>query len=297
MILTGEGGDEIFGGYLFHKIMSLGNTYRRMVPGPLRRWIVSPLLSAMPVGALNLLFNYPAHLGRRGKQKVVDYHGLLEPQRISEAYCHLISLFDRRDTETLFTDDFLALMRDQAKEGSIHDNPPLDGRYLNRLVRLQFDHWLPDNMLLRQDKMGMAHAIEGRVPFLDHELVEFGMRLPPHLKIRRLTGKYILRQFGLRLLPKEVIQRKKMPFYVPIEHYFAEPAFQEMMEELLGERSVRDRGIFRPEAVRDLRTKMDAKEFLFVKQIYSLMVLELWFRIFVDGTWKTSPDTVSSAAG
>ena len=141
--------------------MSLGNTYRRVVPGPLRRWIVAPLLSAMPVGALNLLFNYPAHLGRRGKQKVIDYHGLLEPQRISEAYCHLISLFDRRDTESLFTDDFQALMRDQAKEGSIHDNPPLDGRYLNRLVRLQFDHWLPDNMLLRQDKMGMAARDRG----------------------------------------------------------------------------------------------------------------------------------------
>ena len=108
---------------------------------------------------------------------------------------------------------------------------PQNGHYLNRLLRLQFDHWLPDNMLLRQDKTGMANAIEGRVPYLDHTLVEFAQILPPNLKLRHLVGKYILRRFAKDLLPQQVTKRRKMPFYVPIENYFQQPVFQQQMNE------------------------------------------------------------------
>jgi asparagine synthase (glutamine-hydrolysing) len=153
---------------------------------------------------------------------------------------------------------------------------------LNRLLRLQFEHWLPENMLMRQDRTGMAHSIEGRVPFLDHTLVEFALRLPPHLKLRRLTGKYILRLLAKKILPEKVAQRKKMPFYVPIENYFQQPDFRDMMEDLVGDDAIRKRGLFQPEAVRELRAGMNRKEFLFVKQVFSLMILELWFRIYVD---------------
>ena len=83
-------------------------------------------------------------------------------------------------------------------------------------------------------------------------------------------------------MPKEVTQRKKMPFYVPIENYFQQPGFRAMMDDLLSERSVRKRGLFRPAKVAELRRNMDRREFLFVKQVFSLMVLELWFRVFVD---------------
>ena len=74
-----------------------------------------------------------------------------------------------------------------------------------------------------------------------------------------------------------------MPFYVPIENYFKQDDFQAMMADLLSEKSVRNRGIFQPEAVAKLRNSMQNREFLFVKQVFSLMVLELWFRTFVDG--------------
>ena len=115
--------------------------------------------------------------------------------------------------------------------------------------------------------MSMAHGIEGRVPFLDHELVEFAFRLPRNLRLRRLTGKYLLRRLAERVLPRATAQRRKMPFYVPIENYFQQPDFVEMMEDLLGEDSVRRRGLFRPEAVSELRRSMHGKEFLLVKQV------------------------------
>jgi asparagine synthase (glutamine-hydrolysing) len=250
----------------------------------IRDSIVAPALSMVPAGVLDIMFKYPAYLGQRGKRKALDYLRLLEPSQIEQAYCHLISLFDGRDTQDLYSPDF----RDQLE----HASGPSGGQrsngassrepYLNRLIGLQFRHWLPDNMLLRQDKTGMANAIEGRVPFLDHELVEFGMRLPPHLKLRRLAGKYILRRYAAKLLPREVAQRKKMPFYVPIENYFQQSGFRDLMDDLLNETAVKRRGLFRPQAVENLRRLMHQREFLLVKQVFSLMVLELWFRLFYD---------------
>lgn len=282
VILTGEGGDEVFGGYLFHKLMWAGDVYRRLMPRWAREAVVAPMLAAVPTGAMNVAFKYPAYLGDRGKRKVLDYLALLEPSQISRAYRHLISLFDDRDMPGLYTPQFQRKLDSQLAEanGWTPHGRPHDRAYLNRLLRLQFDHWLPDNMLLRQDKTGMAHAIEGRVPFLDHELVEFAQRLPPRLKLRRLAGKYILRRYAQRLLPRQVTQRRKMPFYVPVENYFEQREFQEMADDLLSETSIRRRGIFQPQAIARLRSMMHQREFLLVKQIFSLMVLELWFRAF-----------------
>lgn len=286
VILTGEGGDEVFGGYLFHKVMWAGDLYRRAVPRLLRESVVRPAISALPAGVMNLAFQYPAYLGQRGKQKAVDYLSLLEPRELQRAYRHLISLFDSRDTQDFFTADFKEALRRSDDADGYDGGASGSGQapFLNRLLHLQFEDWLPDNMLARQDKTSMAHGIEARVPFLDHELVEFGMRLPPRLKLRRLTGKYILRKVAARLLPPEVVRRRKMPFYVPVENYFEQPFFQQLMHELLSERSVRARGLFRPQAVAEIIKRLDRREFLLVKQVFSLMVLELWFRIFHDGS-------------
>jgi asparagine synthase (glutamine-hydrolysing) len=150
------------------------------------------------------------------------------------------------------------------------------------MLGLQFDHWLPDNMLLRQDKMSMASAIEGRVPFLDHELIEHAFTLPRNLRLRGLTGKYVLRRMLDRVLTPAHGRRRKMPFYVPIENFFEHPDFAELMEDTLGEAAVRRRGLFRPEAIASLRASIKQREFMLVKQVFSLMTLELWFRIFVD---------------
>lgn len=284
VILTGEGADEIFGGYLFHKVMWAAELYRKLAPGPVRRWLVEPLLSAAPASLLNLAFRYPAYLGKRGKQKALDYLKLLGSGDLDQGYRHLISLFDRRDMASLFTPEFEAQLREQP----VTWTPPVDneGERFDQLLRLQFGHWLPDNMLLRNDKMSMAHGVEGRVPFLDHELVEFAFRLPRNLRLRRLVGKYLLRRLAERMLPMTTARRRKMPFYVPIENYFQQPRFVEMMEDLLGEDAVRRRGIFRPEAIADLRRSLRRREFLLVKQVFSLMTLELWFRIFVDRSFS-----------
>ena len=128
----------------------------------------------------------------------------------------------------------------------------------------------------------MAHGIEARVPFLDHELVEYILRVPPSLKIRMKQSKYLLRKYASRLLPKEMVSRKKMPFYVPVEKYIADSYFQDLLEDTLSQRSIRARGIFNPIAIDKLLQQMRQGEFMYVKQIFSLVALELWFRMAVD---------------
>ena len=100
--------------------------------------------------------------------------------------------------------------------------------------------------------------------------------------MRGMEGKWALRRLAKKLELPAVAKRKKMPFYVPIEKYFAQPVFQEMFDDLLNDDAIRRRGLFRPEMIRQLRERMHAKEFLIVKQIYAVLTLELWFREFVD---------------
>jgi asparagine synthase (glutamine-hydrolysing) len=280
VILTGEGGDEILGGYLFHKVLWAANLYRRWIPSPIRDGVLLPVAQHVPARLLNVAFRYPAYLGERGKQKALDYLQLIGSGSVEAGYRHLISLFDARDTAGLYSEEFSGALASTPRPWS----PQAEGSgpAFNEMLGLQFDHWLPDNMLLRQDKMSMASGIEGRVPFLDHELIEHAFGLPRELRLRGLTGKYVLRRMLDRVLTPEHGRRRKMPFYVPIENFFEHPDFAELMEDTLGETSVRRRGLFNPEAVAALRKSIRRREFVLVKQVFSLMTLELWFRIFVD---------------
>ncbi len=281
VVLTGEGADEVLGGYLFHRALLMGNKLAKVLPRVVRDHLLAGAVSLTPDRLINFAFDYPAALGKRGKQKVVDFIRLLGPARLPDAYRHLISLFDERDTAELYTDEFRAALAGSSAPSAAPISRTT-APYLNKIIDLQFDHWLPDDILMKQDKMSMASSIEGRVPFLDHELVEYVLRVPPQLKIRSGVSKYLLRKYAEGVLPREVTSRRKQPFYVPLEHYFEHPDFQDLLRDTLSEKSVRERGIVRPEAVAKLLASMDRGEFLYVKQVFSLVVLELWFRIMVD---------------
>jgi asparagine synthase (glutamine-hydrolysing) len=282
VVLTGEGADETLGGYLFHRALLMGNRLAHAVPRPLRQAVLAPALKATPTSVLNIAFDYPASLGQRGKLKVLDFMNLVGPEHLNDAYLHLISLFDERDTAGLYSDAFRGSLNGGrlAVETIGGDRP--HAPFLNRALHLQFDHWLPDDILMKQDKMTMASGIEGRVPFLDHELVEFSLTLPPSLKIRRGKPKYILRKYAERLLPRDTTARGKQPFYAPVEKYLEHPLFKDIVDDTLSEKTVKQRGLFRPEAVARLRQSTQAGEFVHVKQVFSLVVLELWFRMAVD---------------
>jgi asparagine synthase (glutamine-hydrolysing) len=196
----------------------------------------------------------------------------------------LISLFDDDELKALYRSGG-APARGQA---AAPEPASRDGRgaFLDEALLLQFESWLPDNILARQDKMSMAHSVEARVPFLDHVLVEFLLSVPRHLKLGPAGGNKVLeRRHAARRLPAHVARQRKKAFHVPPERYLDAPVFQELVGRTLRPELVTRRGYFDPDAVQSLlRVAQATREFVPVKQVFALMMLELWHQIFIDGT-------------
>jgi len=278
VVLSGEGADELFAGYSFHKIIRWTEVYRRYVPGLLNRGVTVPLLRLAPVDLLDKFFIYPAHLGRKGKAKAVDYLSRYESRTLNQNYVALRALFDCEERGRLYTQAYRDLATDDWQAQPDQET----GGILERLLRLQFNDWLQDNLLLRQDKNTMAHSLELRAPFLDHNLIELAFRMPPRLKLRGLVDKYIERKFARKLLPPANARRSKNPFYLPLEHFRGNPELDDLVRLTLDPDRVRRRGYFDPDQVRHLVARMDRGEFLDLKQVLSLVILELWHMVFID---------------
>lgn len=282
VVLTGDGADETLAGYLPHKVMVWARHYARWMPQFMQRRVVQPLVEQLPSAMLGLAFDYPAELGVRGKRKVVDYLSLVGSQQPEAEYNFLISLFDSRDKIELYTTQLHPFINPRAVNGNLPSYPHQGIHYLDQVLSLQFMHWLPDDILMKQDKLTMAHSIEARVPFLDHHLVEFLLQTPPHLKLRGLTNKILLRNYVAQALPGKAAHRSKKPFYIPLEQYFTQGPLSEIVATCLSKQSIQKRGYFVWDKVQTLRQAVNNKDFLFGKQIFALTALELWHRIFID---------------
>jgi asparagine synthase (glutamine-hydrolysing) len=141
--------------------------------------------------------------------------------------------------------------------------------------------WLPDYLLLRGDKLTMANSIEGRVPLLDHELVEFACGLPNHLRINGTSRKYLLKKVAERFLPAEIVHRKKQGFPIPVDRWLRQEA-NSMMHELLDPAELKERGMFDPSAVAKLIHRHESGYADHSVELWGLMSVELWFQSFVD---------------
>ena len=285
VVLTGEGADEVLAGYLFHRVLDLTRRGRNLLPSFLFNKVLSPAIQKLPVHLLDSIFDYPAFLGTKGRDKVARYISLVAKNDLKEMYEFLITLSDREARNALYLKPEFFSSRAEMQRPSNKKLP-----FLNRALLLQYSSWLPDNILARQDKMSMANSVEARVPFLDHKLIEFLMSVPPHLKLNSLMGnnKILARQYASQTLPPQVSNRRKKAFYIPTETYFSSPVFKELIGATLSENQLKRRGYFNPSAVRDLvRLAETGNEFMAAKQVFSLISLELWHQIFLEGnSWR-----------
>jgi asparagine synthase (glutamine-hydrolysing) len=278
VVLSGEGADESFAGYSFHKIILWTEWVTRLLPGFVPEKVAAPLVDALPVDLLDKLFVYPAHLGKKGQRKTADYLRHYKRRHLNANYVALKALFDGPERRALYTPGFAA----RATEEWLAPPRDREGPFLDRLLKLQFDDWLQDNLLLRQDKNTMAHSLELRCPFLDHRIIEMAFGMPRRLKVRGLADKWIERELGRKLLPGENTRRSKNPFYFPLEYFHQSSPIRDLIALCLDEDRIRRRGYFDPAAVRHLVEQMKTGEFLYLKQVMSLVILELWHLIFID---------------
>lgn len=279
VVLGGEGADEAFAGYSFQGVITKVERMRRLVP--FAPQLGGLAFQAVPHDLLNKFFTFPADLGSQGKKRVVDFLRHYNRRDLNHNFNALRTLWsqdERRDIYTnslrhIATDSWMATEKDKDKHGP----------FLDRLLKLQYDEWLQDWALIRQDKNTMAHSLEYRLPFLDHRLIELAFTMPAHLKINGKTDKYIERKLADKVFPPHIARRTKIPFYLPVEYFLDKPQFQKLVADNLNEAAVKKRGYFDPRKVTALIEAMHrTREFVFCKQVVSLLILELWHRVFVD---------------
>jgi asparagine synthase (glutamine-hydrolysing) len=269
VVLTGEGSDEIFGGYgWFHADKYL----RPLAKLPLwlrRLMLLGPLLPRMRPSASRI------HLAPR-EMGSSRYRTMIGPPRPEIMY-QLLSGGTRAALEEAGSTGESVILSD-------------DFRHWHPFNQLQFHEMkmrLPDFILRDLDRTTMAHSLEARVPFLDHELVEMCARIPPSMKMRGLTEKFVLRQAFRSTLPEEIALRRKRGLKAPYEQWLREklPPFA---EEMLDERCLRQKGYFSAAAVKHLMHAHRSGRDGFGKHLMAVLVVQLWDEIFLRGTLGAS---------
>ncbi|HYC36432.1 MAG TPA: asparagine synthase (glutamine-hydrolyzing) [Usitatibacter sp.] len=256
MVLTGEGSDEVLGGYPKHVYERFAQGYQQLVPGYIRHNLIQPLTQSLPYGF------------RRAKTAVTN----LNIEDWPERYARWFGALSRREREQL------TVLR---VNGQPHENlPPFDTRENSTLRRILYadqTSWLPDNLLERGDRMTMAASIESRVPFLDHELAGYVSALPDHYRVKRMKTKWILRQAGKSLIPRKILERPKVGFRVPVNKWFQGPMKGYLLDHLKGGES-KTRSYYDGQVLdRVLDDHIEGRQ-NHEKLLWALLNLEIWHR-------------------
>jgi asparagine synthase (glutamine-hydrolysing) len=269
--LNGDGGDESFAGYERHAAMRLAEAYKR-VPGFLRKAFVETPVGLIPTSEIK-------------RSRARDAKRFLRAVNLpkTERYFRWMSTFDRDAKLSLYTPEFRSAIQNSNPStimdgwfATANGSGIVDATLLNDLMT-----YLPNDLLVKVDIASMANSLEARSPFLDHKVIEFAASLPESLKMRRLETKSLLKKVAERLVPREVIYRRKMGFGVPVGKWFRGEMKSFVSDILLSDRAL-NRGIIRPEELRRYVLEHTTGERDHQFQIWTLLMLELWFQRFID---------------
>ncbi len=275
--LSGDGGDELFGGYLWTQKEIILEKYRRL-PGSLRRSIRSFVL---------------------GK----DYHPLHEvafwnkiKRSIFDAESTPAESFARRSTcfqpwmkKDLFQPAFQSALDREKSEDLIKSyfKQCRGTTLLDKLLYLDSKIYMPDDILTKVDRMSMIHSLEVRVPILDHKVVELAASIPFSLKMRGSATKYILKQAMKDILPPSILTQRKRGFAIPLQHWFRGELFS-LAQRVLVETKVLSYRYFNPDYVKWILEQHRSGVQSLGNHIYALLIFELWLRLREETKGKVS---------
>jgi len=245
--LSGDGGDEIFGGYNRYRLARQLARMAERVPGPVRRGLSRILTSVDPARWDRILktlqpFSKSAFLRQpRLGSRFHKFAGALRPDSLPGIYQHQVSFWPNPQE---------ALCMDSVHDAPwLYDNETGELDPLRRMLRWDQQNYLPDDHLVRVDRASMSTALEVRTPLLDKRVVDYSWQLPSSLKVRDGVGKWILRQVLYRHVPASIVERPKMGFSVPIEHWLR-GSLRDWAESLLDRNALARDGLLCPETVR-----------------------------------------------
>ena len=263
--LSGDGGDELFAGYPTYQAHRLARALE-LVPHWVRRGLLRPVVERLPVSLDNLSFDFRLKRFMAG----MDFGPV-------ERHAAWLGSFAPAEQLALFTPDALARMEMAPSYAAFHEMlahaPSASG--LERMLYLDLKGYLGEGVLAKVDRASMACSLEVRVPLLDRRVVELAASLPMRLKLRGFTTKYVFKRALSGVLPREVLERRKKGFGVPLARWFrAELA--PLLQEACAPDMIRRAGLFRPEAVERLLGEHAAGRRDHRKKLYTLLAFQLW---------------------
>jgi asparagine synthase (glutamine-hydrolysing) len=276
VVLVGDGGDEIFAGYKRYVLYRTVGHYAKL-PGSLRKGLVEPMIRMVP----RLEGNGPAAvLVRRAKKLLeVAYH----PEELRFSIWNQI--LPEEVKRQIYSGDFFRAAA-AANPFEHHRQYFAGNGFTDPISRSQYvdlKTYLVDCLLMKSDKVTSAFSLECRVPLLHGPLVEYMASLPARYKYHRGRSKHILREAMRRLLPKPIVGRGKQGFVLPFGRWFKTDLLDFAREVLLDPRTLQ-RGYFDPPALRQMLKAMSGADDRYARQLYALLLFEIWNRVFLDRT-------------
>lgn len=279
--LSGDGGDELFAGYTRYIEVDARFRRQKTIPMPVRR-AIALAITAMPLaqldGALQFLSRTKPFgwLGADPVERLRNLAVLLDLDQPEGLYRRLVSYCVEPDALVLGGDEPPTALTDRARQVRLDD-------FIQLMMSIDLVSYLPDDILVKVDRAAMAVGLETRVPLLDHRVIQFAWSLPQDLKLRDGESKWILRQLLFKHVPRELLERPKMGFGVPIGAWLRGP-LRDWAEALLDEKLLCSQGFFNPELVRRNWQRLLAGTADVEGLTWSILMFQAWLGAAADVT-------------
>ncbi len=270
VVLSGEGGDEAFAGYDTHAALNASRLFK-LVPRFLRNSVLAPIVNRLPVShsKLSLEFKMKRFLGGQDLPPAEAHLWwrivLNEQQKLQLYDPALLDRFQPKMSVRFFQDVFC--------ESSARDD-------LNRLLHIDSSIFLPDDLMIKNDRMSMAHSLEARVPFTDNELTAFMESVPPRLKLKGLKKKNIMRRALKGTLPAEILNKKKVGLEMPYSKWLRSE-LKDILLDYCSPSRLAASGHFRPAGVQALIDQHLAGTSDHGRALWGLLNFMMWFDLYI----------------
>jgi len=270
--LSGDGGDEVFCGYTRHVSSQQAWRFTRTVPRPFRRPLAAAFSSLPPEG-WNSLFKIlnpflPTSMSHRlPGQKMHKLSLLLKLENLESVYLALASQWNDPAAVVIGGEESRSPSSARRAQANLPE--------FERMVFLDTAAGLPDDILTKVDRASMAVSLEARIPLLDHRVVEFAWRLPMTMKLRGQRGKWILRELLHRYVPRQLVERPKAGFSIPLDQWLRVP-LRNWAESLLDERRIREEGFFKVQPIREKWLEHLSGKRAWQHQLWGVLMFQSW---------------------